>query len=109
MARPKKQDGEGRTELIRARVTLAEKNHCLEQAALAGLSEAEYVRRRSVGYKVPPAPSKADATLLMELNRIGVNLNQLARHANAGKVMSHSIHALLGEVKTLLEKVADDR
>lgn len=108
MPRPKKQDGEGRTETIRARVTIAEKNHCLQQAALAGLSEAEYVRRRSIGYKVPPAPSKADAALLMELNRIGVNLNQLTKHANAGRDLPHSVHELLGEVKTLLEKVAHD-
>lgn len=108
MARPKKQDGEGREKTIRARVTEAEKNYCLEQADLAGLSETEYVRKRILGHKITLPPSKADAALLMELNRIGVNLNQLTKQTNAGKDMPYSIQDVLGQLKIVLEKVASD-
>lgn len=108
MARPKKKDRERREKTIRARVTDAEKNYCIEQADLAGLDETEYVRRRVLGHKIILPPSKADAVLLMELNRIGVNLNQLTKQANAGKDMPYSIHSVITQLQTVLEKVAND-
>lgn len=86
MARPKKSDAEKRSQVVNMRFTLAEHEHLRAQAESAGLSVSDYVRRRAIGYTVPPAPSRAtsDPALLSELNRIGVNVNQLARASHRG-------------------------
>lgn len=87
MARPAKQNHEKRSETERFRVTVAEREYIRMQAAAAGLTPSEYSRRRALGYEVP---AKADiapnASLLSELNRIGVNINQLAKsvHLDTG-------------------------
>jgi hypothetical protein len=81
MARPRKQPDEKCTASIRADLTVAEKLHVQSQAERAGLSEAEYTRRRVLGFVVasPAAARKNDPALISELNRIGVNVNQLAK------------------------------
>lgn len=120
MARPKKQPHEKRTASTRADLTSAEKLYLGEQASRAGLTEAEYVRRRALGHQVSPAPSRADAALITEINRLGVelrawgvNLNQLARDENAGRQFHGDWVALrdrlnyeLDEVERVLAKVA---
>ena len=78
MARPTKDDAAKRTERFNLRLTPAELAHVQQQAAHAGIGAHDYARRRVLGHRVPPARSQIDATLLTELNRIGVNLNQLA-------------------------------
>jgi len=87
MARPRKQPDEKRTASVRADLTVAEKLHVQEQAARAGMSAAEYTRRRVLGFTVTAGGGtrRADPALISELNRIGVNVNQLAKavHANA--------------------------
>jgi|TARA_B100000614_G_scaffold207349_1_gene189812 hypothetical protein len=85
MARPKKQPHEKRTASTRADLTLAEKQHVVSQAELAGLSEAEFVRRCILSMEVQPAPRRIDASLVSELNAIGVNLNQKVRNENSGR------------------------
>ncbi len=106
MARPVKQLHEKRSETLRARVTIAEKVFVQDQAELAGLDVTEYVRRRVLGFQVPPAAGRADAALLSELNRIGVNLNQLARNANSGRVERMNIDVVMAELRGVLESVA---
>lgn len=108
MARPKKQDQEKRTETARFRTTLAEREYIRDQARLAGVSEADYLRARALGYRVAPAPKSAavDPALVSELTRIGVNVNQLAKHANAGRAMPHSWTALSEQLHTILSRVA---
>ena len=91
MARPRKQDREKRNEVARFRVTLAEREYIRAQAQAAGLLEAEYLRRRALGYAVPPArPGRSDPALVSELNRIGVNVNQLARATHRGSDFVHT-------------------
>lgn len=83
MARPRKQPDERRdTRLPAVRVTLDERVFVDAQAAAAGLTTAEYVRRRVLGLRVDPAPAAADERLLLELSRVGNNLNQIARNLN---------------------------
>jgi anion-transporting ArsA/GET3 family ATPase len=84
MARPRKEPDERRdARLPAARLTLDERVFVDAQAAAAGLSTAEYVRRRVLGVRVDPAPAAADEKLLLELNRIGNNMNQIARNLNS--------------------------
>ncbi|MEQ8750323.1 MAG: plasmid mobilization relaxosome protein MobC [Amphiplicatus sp.] len=107
MARPKKQDGEQRSETARFRVTVAEREYIRAQARAAGLPEAEYLRRRALGYAVPPARSGLpDPALISELNRIGVNVNQLARAMHRGSDFVQSWRVVGDELSSILAKVA---
>ncbi len=126
MTRPQKQPHErrayavkdartGRTKIssvasLRANVTLAEKAFAEEQAHKAGISIAEYVRRRALHEPVAAVAPKAGPSpaLISELNRIGVNLNQLTRHANAGKLQAASVELALDELRAALAKVLGD-
>jgi hypothetical protein len=98
MARPRKQPAEQRVTRLTTRVTLAE----LAQASAAGLTAAEFLRR--LGATVTPRRPRADDALLVELNRIGVNINQLARAANSGMPpASADLRAALAQLRGVLE------
>lgn len=73
------------------------------------LTKAQYIRQelRST-FENPREPSiarihkKADPELLYHLNKIGNNLNQIAKHANEGKGLDlQCLAALLSMEKTL--------
>lgn len=110
MARPKKAPDEKRTEqLAPLRVTASERAFIEAQAAVAGLSPSDFVRRRALGRKVEAAAhTQADAALLLELNRIGVNLNQIARAMNSERREFGDLGDVLAMLKAALGKVAGD-
>ena len=67
------------------RVTEAEAEELQERAQGARLSVGAYLRRRGLGQRVRMAAERRlGAAELRELNRIGVNLNQMARAMNSG-------------------------
>ncbi|MCB1098184.1 MAG: plasmid mobilization relaxosome protein MobC [Verrucomicrobiae bacterium] len=108
MARPKKQPHEKRDQRFNLRFTTAERLHIETQARAAGIDPTEYLRRRALGFQVSPAPSatgRADPALISELNRIGVNLNQLAYCANAGKILPANWRELSQKLQALLVKM----
>jgi len=107
MARPTKAPNEKRTEQVKIRLTLAEYLHLADQADMADLSLAEYVRRRALGYRIQPPASRADQQLLAEINRIGVNINQLARHANSGQEFESKFELMEDEIARLLVTVSE--
>lgn len=78
--RPKKTEAAGRASRVHVLLTATEKARVREAARQGGLSISEYVRRRTLGRAVT---SRMDADAERQLRRIGVNLNQLARVANA--------------------------
>ncbi len=108
MARPEKQPEEKRTERHNLRFTLAEHEHVREQAERAGLGVTEYLRRRSLGYEVPSAASRRliDPGVLVELNRVGVNLNQIARNLNSGRTERLDLSAVLDELTGVLARLS---
>lgn len=79
-----------RTETLYARLTPDEKAAFLERADRAGMTAAAFLRAAALGDAGPRAQRRAPADkaallqLLGELGRIGNNVNQLARAANAG-------------------------
>ena len=87
MARPRLGDEERRRRTVGVRVTEAEAAELRERAQAARLSVGAYLRRRALGQRVRMAADRRlGAAELRELNRIGVNLNQMARAMNSGAV-----------------------
>ena len=105
MARPTKDTAAKRTERFNLRLTPAELAHVQSQATHAGIGAHDYARRRVLGHKVPPARSQIDASLLTELNRIGVNLNQLTHAVNSGIVIEREAAVVLAEVRGIIEQI----
>ena len=82
--RPKKDPAKKRSAQLHVLLTPAERDRVKEWAASTNLSVSDYVRRRTLGQ---PIANRVDLAARGELNRIGVNLNQIARAANeAGQV-----------------------
>jgi hypothetical protein len=106
MARPTKTENERRTEQVKIRLTLSEVEHLREQALITGMTVAHLVRRRALSLPVQPTPSRVDAQLLSELNRIGVNVNQLARSANTNRDFGGDWQAIQEELVRLLAAVS---
>ena len=109
MARPRKAPDEKRTSrLPAARVTEAERVFIEHQAALAGLDPSEFVRRAALRQRIAPRRSDVSDTLLLEINRAGVNLNQIARAVNRGQDLPADFPDVLADLSTALRKVLAD-
>ena len=80
--------GGRRSDTLGVRLTVIERARLDELAALHGLTATEFMRRRSLGYRLPSplAEQRGQAVMATALLRIGVNLNQLTRHVNAGSL-----------------------
>lgn len=106
MARPTKEPEERRDERLNVRFTAAQKAYVEEQAERAGITPTEYLRRRALGFQVSPAPARHDAALLAAINRIGVNVNQLALATHTGREFVQYWREIGAELEDILEKVA---
>ena len=85
MARSQLDEQERRARTVGVRVTAAEAAELRERAQAARLSMGAYLRRRGLGQRVRMVADRhLGAAELRELNRIGVNLNQMARAMNSG-------------------------
>ena len=85
MARPRLAAGERRTRTIGVRVTEAQAAELAERAAGARMSMAAYMRHQSLGQPVRVTAERRLALAeRVELTRIGVNLNQVAKALNSG-------------------------
>lgn len=109
MARPKKSPLEQRSQNLTVRFTQAERGFLDEQAHTFGVTVGELVRRRALKLPVvaPAATRKpsVNAALVSELNRVGVNVNQLAHAANLGVSERSHWRKLGDELAAILEKV----
>ena len=105
MARPRLSPTARRTRTVCARLTEAEARELAARAASAGEATSVYVRRRALGEPVRHAAvQRLGAEERVELRRIGVNLNQIARALNAGGRVPTGV---LAEVKRVRDLVAD--
>ena len=102
MARPRLGEEERRGRTIGVRVTEAEAEELQERAQAARLSMGAYLRRRGLGQRVRMGTERRlGAAELRELNRIGVNLNQMARALNSGAAPSPA------ETQAAVERVGE--
>ena len=91
---------------MNTRYTLAEREFIRSQAAAAGLSESDYIRARALGFSVAPSrASRSDPALVTELNRIGVNVNQLTAATHQGRDFVRYWREIGRELQTALRKV----
>lgn len=106
MARPPLPKAERRDDrLPNLRVTAAERALVEERAEAAGLSLVEYCRHAIFKTRIAPKRGTIDQALLVELNRVGVNLNQIARHFNAGRDLPPDFPDVLAEIRAAVQKV----
>ncbi|MEL6310770.1 MAG: hypothetical protein AAFQ17_00130, partial [Pseudomonadota bacterium] len=109
--RPALDSTERRSKVTVMRTTEPELEHIRAQADAAGLSVSEFVRRRSLGYVVPTAAGDArrtDPALIDAVNRVGVNVNQLAASVHMGRSFMQYWEAIGREVEELLERLTAD-
>ena len=107
MGRPTKAPEERRVNGPNPRFTVAEKVEIEQNAAALGVSLSDFIRRRSLGYRLPAtlAAQRHHAALAVALLRIGVNLNQIAHHMNAGRDAPPELLALIARVGAMLEGI----
>ena len=109
MARPPLRPEERRDDrLPNLRVTAAERALIEDKAAAAGLTLVEYCRRAIFKSRIAPIRSTTDQALLVELNRVGTNLNQIARHFNAGRGLPPDFPDVLADIRAAVQKVLSD-
>nr|WP_164727071.1 plasmid mobilization relaxosome protein MobC [Shimia sediminis] len=84
---------------MRERAELERRSHAL------GLTLSEYIRRRTLGVPLPPQSADRETRdkLATSLLRIGVNLNQITKHMNAGRHAPPELPALVATINTHLK------
>lgn len=110
MARPRKKLDEVKLFQINLRVTLNEQVQLEEIAKTYGLNVVEFVRRRALQKQLPKfTMSGLQRDLLIELSRIGNNINQMSKRVNQGnpnlkglESELSSLHKQLNEIKNQL-------
>ncbi len=110
MARPKKDPTTAKASAVLLRLTSEDKQRIEDKARKARLTTSEFIRRASLGAKITDAPkglngSRMDAETLAELNRWGVNLNQIAKHMNRGGDSPAALDQVLFQLYQLIETV----
>ena len=93
---------EKKSEEIHLRMTPTEKKEIEEKAKLADKSVANYLISLSQNQRIVVA--KKLPTLIYEINKIGVNVNQITAVANSQKYVSKE---MLIKVREELQKVVD--
>lgn len=105
MARPKKEKELKRSHQIMLRLNDTEYDVISEYAKHAKLPLAEYARKQLTNKKVDikyeiVADVPELKKLITEFNRIGNNLNQIARHFNQGGIHSQAMRKAVGQCIT---------
>ena len=101
--RPKTAPPDARRAVVQALLTEAEREAVRCAADDSGLTVSAYARRRLLGRPVAPL---VDGRAQRELNRIGVNLNQLVRAANGGTARP-DVERLVAEARAAVAEVRE--
>jgi hypothetical protein len=96
-----------RSVIVQSRFTEKERDSLKLAAEQSEVTLSEYIRKTSLNRPLPVRSKQLDS-LIFELNKIGVNLNQLTEIAHIGKKkgqsqMSQSLEASLHEVITVVK------
>ena len=107
MPRPRKSPERLRDTFLQVRMTLEERAELERQAKAYGLTMSELTRRRALGHRLPsPAgQQKANAVMATALLRIGVNLNQITKHMNAGRAAPMHLPNLIADIRAHVDRL----
>lgn len=101
-----------RTQRIEIRVSPDEWRLVNEHAKTKGYANtAQFVRQQAVSGGGAENPNGARRALLdcqYQLNRLGNNVNQIARHLHLGRSPDEEIHLVLLQILELAEKLVSD-
>jgi len=102
--RPRKDPKDRRTKRYGLRLSPKEYEEIQDRAERAGLSVAEYLRRRALG---KPISTKVEKKTTEELNRIGVHLNQIAHRASSEDLpdVASEAETAIQEVRALIDQI----
>ena len=113
MARPKKSFNNLKVLQINIRVTLEEQIILEEFSKLYGVNVVEFIRIRALKKQLPKqSMSGINRELLIELSRIGNNINQLTKKANQNdpniKSLKNELTVLTHEIDKLKKTLLND-
>lgn len=91
-------------------LTAAERAELEQRAHAFGLTLSEFIRRRTLGQPLPAAVAeqRTRAALATALLRLGVNLNQITRHMNAGRGAPSHLPALIADIRGHVDALTHD-
>ena len=105
MARPVLSEERKRVVQVNTRLTQSEGEKVNMLAESAGLSPANWIRYKIFTGKFPqPKASPLDAAIFRELQRIGINVNQIAHKLNSNE-LSSELRPVLDELSGLLKHI----
>ncbi len=109
MGRPKLSPEERRDCQTTVLYTIQERAELERRADAVGLTLSEFIRRRTLGVPLPPqsADRQTRDKLATSLLRIGVNLNQITKHINAGRHAPPELPAIVATINTHLKILTD--
>jgi hypothetical protein len=102
MARPQKPPDDRASAAFRIRLTAAERALLSEKAAAAGVTLSALIRVAVLGYRLQPALWRE---AMNELKRIGINIKQIARHADATGALRADLAETLAEVRQAISRI----
>lgn len=103
-----------RNRIIRIRTSAEERVRIQDLAKARGLSLSDLIRRAALGVRMPARSFDHTHAVVLtrtlaELGRIGGNVNQLSRRANAGKLSGHDaeLAVTLAGINALRERIRE--
>ena len=96
----------GRTHMISVRLTDAERRKLSQICAVSGLPVSAAIREMIGGITIRRPPQELH-DLYVEINRIGKNINQIVRKANAGFATKEDIRELKFLMRTIETKMTE--
>lgn len=100
--RPRLSEDERRSYRVKIGFTPGQYQTLVDRAEAAGLSDVELIRRLAINQQFYTVPS-INRAALADLNKIGVNLNQLTKTANQTSALNAEV---LQEIKAEIKNIA---
>ena len=95
-----------KTKSLLLRLTKEEATQLKEQSVRTGRSMSDIIRSAWKRMKIIELPPADFAETVVQIRRVGNNLNQLTRLANAGEIKIPEIKKVLAEIAALDRKIS---
>ena len=102
------QTPEQRTKVLSVRLTPTDWNTLAKRADQCGIAVSTFVRQAALGFAPKPKRRRLEKQAIYQLGRIGNNLNQLTRTANANRrvELSQRLQDVLQQVVAAIGRLA---